>query len=160
MWTCCSSAATDYISAVKKLATEVLEMLAEGLKIQPRNIFSELLRDEESDSVFRINHYPPCPDIQSFRCNLTGFGEHTDPQIISVLRSNNTSGFQISLKDGSWVSVPSDQSSFFVIVGDSMQVNVWKIPTSDDYIRVHVSIMFIHINTYELQNLKFCIFFG
>lgn len=116
------SAATDYISAVKKLATEVLEMLAEGLKIQPRNILSELLKDEESDSVFRINHYPPCPDIQSFRCNLTGFGEHTDPQIISVLRSNNTSGFQISLKDGSWVSVPSDQSSFFVIVGDSMQV--------------------------------------
>ncbi|XP_058108906.1 gibberellin 2-beta-dioxygenase 1-like [Magnolia sinica] len=52
--------------------------------------------------------------------SLTGFGERTDPQIISVLRSNNTSGLQISLSDGSWVSVPPDHNSF-VIVGDSLQ---------------------------------------
>ncbi|XP_058099505.1 gibberellin 2-beta-dioxygenase 1-like [Magnolia sinica] len=53
--------------------------------------------------------------------SLTGFGERTDPQIISVLRSNNTSGLQISLSDGSWVLVPPDHNSF-VIVGDSLQV--------------------------------------
>ncbi|XXG77373.1 hypothetical protein AAC387_Pa08g1540 [Persea americana] len=119
---CFCSAVTDYISAVKKLACEVLEMLAEGLKIQPRDVLSKILMDEESDSVFRINHYPPCPDLQALHCNLTGFGEHTDPQIISVLRSNNTSGLQISLRDGSWVSAPSDKSSFFISVGDCLQV--------------------------------------
>nr|UXG53460.1 GA2ox3 [Liriodendron chinense] len=116
------SAVNDYISAVKKLACEVLELLAEGLKIQTTNVFSKLLMDEESDSVFRINHYPPCPEIQALDCNLTGFGEHTDPQIISVLRSNKTSGLQISLPDGSWVSVPPDHTSFFFIIGDSLQV--------------------------------------
>ncbi|KAF8408876.1 hypothetical protein HHK36_004945 [Tetracentron sinense] len=117
------SAVNDYISAVRMMACEVLELLADGLEILPKNVFSKLLMDEESDSVFRLNHYPPCPDLQALSGrNLIGFGEHTDPQIISVLRSNSTSGLQISLKDGSWVSVPPDQNSFFIIVGDSLQV--------------------------------------
>ncbi|XAR56387.1 Gibberellin 2-beta-dioxygenase [Bertholletia excelsa] len=116
-------AVSDYVSAVKRMACEVLELLAEGLKIQPRNVFSKLLMDEQSDSLFRLNHYPPCPDHQEKDGqNLIGFGEHTDPQIISVLRSNNTSGLQISLGDGNWISVPPDQSSFFINVGDSLQV--------------------------------------
>lgn len=116
-------AVNDYISSVKKMACSILEQLAEGLNIQPRNVFSKLLMDEQSDSVFRLNHYPPCPDLQELHGrNLIGFGEHTDPQIISVLRSNNTSGLQIALKDGSWISVPPDQNSFFINVGDSMQV--------------------------------------
>ncbi|XP_031271719.1 gibberellin 2-beta-dioxygenase 1-like [Pistacia vera] len=118
-------ALNDYLSAVKKMACEILELMADGLKIQQRNVFSKLLMDEQSDSVFRLNHYPPCPDIQSLNginSNMIGFGEHTDPQIISVLRSNNTSGLQISLRDGSWISVPPDQNSFFINVGDSLQV--------------------------------------
>ncbi|KAL3508843.1 hypothetical protein ACH5RR_028244 [Cinchona calisaya] len=117
------AAVKDYLKAVKKMACEILEKLAEGLNIQPRNVFSKLLMDEQSDSVFRLNHYPPCPDLQELHGrNLIGFGEHTDPQIISVLRSNNTSGLQIALNDGSWISIPPDQNSFFINVGDSMQV--------------------------------------
>ena len=118
-----SSAVNDYISAVRNMAGEILELMAEGLMIQQRNVFSKLVMDEESDSVFRVNHYPPCPDLQALKGrNMIGFGEHTDPQIISVLRSNNTSGFQISLADGNWISVPPDHSSFFINVGDSLQV--------------------------------------
>lgn len=112
-------ALSEYISAVKRMACEILELMADGLKIQPRNVLSKLLMDEQSDSVFRLNHYPPRPDCIS---NLIGFGEHTDPQIISVLRSNNTSGLQISLREGSWISVPPDEDSFFINVGDSLQV--------------------------------------
>lgn len=109
--------------AVKRMACEVVELLADGLKIQQRNVFSKLLMDEQSDSVFRLNHYPPYPELQDMNgSNFIGFGEHTDPQIISVLRSNNTSGLQISLKDGNWISVPPDQNSFFINVGDSLQV--------------------------------------
>jgi|UniRef100_A0A2N9GJ33 gibberellin 2-oxidase len=117
------SALQDYILAVRKMACEVLELMADGLKIQPSNVFSKLLMDEKSDSVFRLNHYPPCPELQALKGrNMIGFGEHTDPQIISVLRSNNTSGLQISLRDGKWISVPPDQNSFFINVGDSLQV--------------------------------------
>ncbi|WOL08241.1 hypothetical protein Cni_G16993 [Canna indica] len=113
----------EYVLAVRKLAGEVLEMMAEGLKIEPRDALSRLVMDEESDSMLRVNHYPQCPMLQGLNNQaVTGFGEHTDPQIISVLRSNNTSGLEISLRDGSWVSVLPDRESFFVNVGDSLQV--------------------------------------
>lgn len=117
------SAVNDYISAVKKMTCEVLELIADGLGLEARNMLSRFLRNKKSDSCFRLNHYPPCPELQALSGrNLIGFGEHTDPQIISVLRSNNTSGLQICLRDGTWVSVPPDRSSFFINVGDSLQV--------------------------------------
>lgn len=119
---------SNYLVAVKKMACEILELLADGLKIQPMNVFSKLLMDEQSDSIFRLNHYPPCPELREMSDrNLIGFGEHTDPQIISVLRSNNTSGLQISLRDGNWLSVPADQNSFFINVGDSLQVHIQSL---------------------------------
>ncbi|KAI3755700.1 hypothetical protein L1987_55506 [Smallanthus sonchifolius] len=113
-------AVNDYVTAVKKMTCEILELLADELKLQARNVFSKMLLDEQSDSVFRVNYYPPCPEIQEQE--MIGFGEHTDPQIISVLRSNNTSGLEILLKNGSWMAVPPDSNSFFVNVGDSLQV--------------------------------------
>ncbi|KAI3774911.1 hypothetical protein L1987_49474 [Smallanthus sonchifolius] len=115
----------DYVTAVKNMACKILEMMADELKLEPRNVFSKLLMDEQSDSVFRVNYYPPCPELQENEINggnLIGFGEHTDPQIISVLRSDNTSGLEISLRDGSLVYVPPDSESFFINVGDSLQV--------------------------------------
>ncbi|KAL0300588.1 UNVERIFIED_CONTAM: Gibberellin 2-beta-dioxygenase [Sesamum radiatum] len=113
----------EYVSAVRNMGCEVLEMIADELQMGAKDALSRLIRDENSDSCFRLNHYPPCPELQALSGrNLIGFGEHTDPQIISVLRSNNTSGLQICLKDGSWVSVPSDHTSFYINVGDSLQV--------------------------------------
>ncbi|KAG6481297.1 gibberellin 2-beta-dioxygenase-like [Zingiber officinale] len=117
------SVLNEYIQAMRRLASEVLELMAQGLMIEPRNIFSKVVMDEESDSVLRLNHYPPCPLLlQGLNGTMTGFGEHTDPQLISVLRSNNTSGLEISLRDGTWVSVLPDTESFFINVGDSLQV--------------------------------------
>lgn len=85
---------------------------------------------EGSDEMLRVNHYPPCllpPGRDRDECGVTGFGEHTDPQIISVLRSNCTAGLQILLRGdysspARWVPVPPDPDSFFVNVGDSLQV--------------------------------------
>lgn len=96
--------------------------MAEGLKLHPKNILSKILMEEDSDLMLRLNHYPPCPTSQQLNISITGFGEHTDPQVISVLRSNNTSGLQVLAGDGRWVPVPPDQDSFFVNVGDSLQV--------------------------------------
>ncbi|KAI8525839.1 hypothetical protein RHMOL_Rhmol13G0262100 [Rhododendron molle] len=119
------SAVNEYIGKVRGVVCRVLELIADGLRIEPRDLLSKLLRDEKSDSFFRLNHYPPCPELQALSGrNLVGFGEHTDPQIMSAVRSNNTTGLQISLRDGTWVSVPPDQSSFFINVGDSLQIFV------------------------------------
>ncbi|KAI4343079.1 hypothetical protein MLD38_027622 [Melastoma candidum] len=130
----------EYTARVKELTVEVLELIAEGLGIKERDVLSSMAMDERNDGCFRMNHYPPlkskAPHEHSEsdtmlgstmntgdgRRNLVGFGEHTDPQIISVLRSNDTAGLEIRLRDGRWVSVPSDQSSFFVCVGDTLQV--------------------------------------
>ncbi|XP_059275774.1 gibberellin 2-beta-dioxygenase-like [Lycium ferocissimum] len=117
------SALNEYVTAVRNMACLVLEKIADGLTIEPKNVLSRLLRDQKSDSCFRLNHYPPCTELEALNGgNLIGFGEHTDPQVISVIRSNNTTGLQISLRDGTWVSVPPDQYSLFIIVGDSLQV--------------------------------------
>lgn len=116
----------DYVAAVRKMGCEILELMADGLKIQQRNVLSKLLKDEQSDSVFRINHYPPRTELDQplNGGDVVGFGEHTDPQIISILRSNSASGLQILPRDGGcWISVPPDESSFFVNVGDSLQVH-------------------------------------
>ncbi|CAH9113511.1 unnamed protein product [Cuscuta europaea] len=113
----------EYVGAVKNVSCEVLEKMAEGLKIRKKNVFSRLIKDDKSDSCFRVNHYPPYSDLQELSGNgVIGFGEHTDPQVISVVRSNNTTGLQICLKDGSWASVPPDPHSLFILVGDSLQV--------------------------------------
>lgn len=119
----CSDLLNEYIVAVRRMTCEVLELIAEGLGIEEKDVFTRLVLDKESDSMLRVNHYPPRPELKQLGYGrLTGFGEHTDPQIISVLRSNDTSGLEI-LREGSWVSVPPDQNSFFVNVGDALQVN-------------------------------------
>ncbi|XP_075504100.1 gibberellin 2-beta-dioxygenase-like [Primulina tabacum] len=115
----------EYVSSVRNLGCEVLQMMADGLQIKPRNIMSKLIKDERSDSCFRVNHYPPSPELEAFGGgrNLIGFGEHTDPQIISIARSNHIEGLQICLQDTiTWVSVPPDPSAVFIDVGDSLQV--------------------------------------
>ncbi|KAL7211178.1 hypothetical protein ACSBR2_014123 [Camellia fascicularis] len=93
------------ISVVKGVACEVLELIAEGLRIEPRI-------------------YPPipCSRLQELSGqNVIDFVEHTVPQIIYVLRSNNISGIEICLRDGTWVSVLPDANSFFISVVDCLQ---------------------------------------
>jgi gibberellin 2beta-dioxygenase len=118
----CSAALNEYLAAVQKVAARVLEAMAEELGIAPVDVLSAMVMGEGSDQVFRVNHYPPCHELHGFGCNATGFGEHTDPQLISVLHSNGTSGLQIALQNEQWVSVPSDRDAFFVNVGDLLQV--------------------------------------
>ncbi|KAM0921275.1 hypothetical protein ACQ4PT_007141 [Festuca glaucescens] len=91
----------EYAAAVRRVACGVLELMAEGLGIEPADAISRLVADAESDNMLWVNHYPPAPAQQAGRL-LTGFGEHTDPQIISVLCSNGTTGLEIAGHDGAW----------------------------------------------------------
>ncbi|GMI72177.1 Arabidopsis thaliana gibberellin 2-oxidase 4, ARABIDOPSIS THALIANA GIBBERELLIN 2-OXIDASE 6 [Hibiscus trionum] len=111
-----SSAVSGYMEAVKGLACEILDQMAEGLRVHDSSVFSRMIRAVESDSIFRLNHYPPilCKD-------KVGFGEHTDPQILTILRSNGVPGLQISPGDGLWVPVPPHPTAFCVNVGDALQ---------------------------------------
>ncbi|KAF7837680.1 gibberellin 2-beta-dioxygenase 2 [Senna tora] len=118
------SSVNEYIKAVREVACEILEMMAEGVGVPNTWAFSALLRDHDSDSLLRLNHYPPLLPSHSSPSNSynLGFGEHSDPQIITILRSNDVHGLQISLPDkGLWLPVSPDPSAFFVNVGDVLQ---------------------------------------
>ncbi|EOA28410.1 hypothetical protein CARUB_v10024616mg [Capsella rubella] len=110
----------EYMEKMKGMSSKVLEMVEEELKIEPKEKLSSLVQVMDSDSCLRMNHYPEKEETPAK--GEIGFGEHTDPQLISLLRSNDTEGLQICVKDGTWVDVTPDHSSFFVIVGDTLQV--------------------------------------
>lgn len=137
---CDSSAVSDYIEAVREVACELLELMAEGLGAPDPSVFSRLIRDADSDSIIRLNHYPPMPvpiigckdkdTSPSHNTNRVGFGEHSDPQILTLLRSNDVGGLQISLNDGVWVPVSPDPNGFCVNVGDVLQVGPFHLSLS------------------------------
>ncbi|CAI8603680.1 unnamed protein product [Vicia faba] len=126
----------DYIKAVKELTCEILELAAEGLWVPDKSSLSKIIKDEHSDSLLRINHYPPVKKLGNENWdpsklhnsniinsnNTIGFGEHSDPQILTILRSNNVGGLQISTHHGLWIPVPPDPNEFYVMVGDALQV--------------------------------------
>ncbi|XP_057959075.1 gibberellin 2-beta-dioxygenase 6-like [Malania oleifera] len=135
-----SCAVSGYIEAVRELACELLDLMAEGLWVTDTSVFSRLISAVDSDSLFRLNHYPTSPmggsngwdaDMSPPTCHRAsnssssssriGFGEHSDPQILTILRSNDVGGLQISVGDGVWVPVPPDPTSFYVNVGDVLQ---------------------------------------
>ncbi|KAG8484696.1 hypothetical protein CXB51_023685 [Gossypium anomalum] len=129
-----SSAVNGYIEAVTGLACEILKLMAEGLRVHDSSVFSKMIKDVDNDSIFRLNHYPPilCNNNNnnnkdpSFHANKVGFGEHTDPQILTILKSNDVGGLQvISQVDdedhGVWIPVPSHPTAFCVNVGDVLQ---------------------------------------
>ncbi|KAI8004137.1 Gibberellin 2-beta-dioxygenase 2 [Camellia lanceoleosa] len=166
-----SCAVRGYIEAVRGLACELLDLMAKGLGLwvssdtssssssaldsasssSSSSVFSQLIRDVDNDSLFRINHYPPLiltnlkhttttttldkeedtssspfhhphhHDHPNDNNNRIGFGEHSDPQILTILRSNDVGGLQISPENGVWVPVSPDPATFCVNVGDVLQ---------------------------------------
>ncbi|KAL9227660.1 hypothetical protein vseg_003323 [Gypsophila vaccaria] len=121
-------AVTAYVGAVKGLASNLLQLMAEGLWVSDTSIFSNLIRDPQSDSLLRLNYYPPLTNplpsssSSSAAGDHIGFGEHSDPQILTILRSNDVAGLQIRMPHGLWLPVQPDPSAFYVMVGDALQV--------------------------------------
>ncbi|KAE8689119.1 Gibberellin 2-beta-dioxygenase 2 [Hibiscus syriacus] len=117
----------DYIEAMKELASEVLDLLGEGLWIPEKQVFSRQIKDVQSDSVLRFNHYAAVkqqgPFSKGCQEDRIGFGEHSDPQILTILRSNDVGGLEICLNDdGLWIPVPPDPTQFYLIIGDALRV--------------------------------------
>ncbi|XP_059444966.1 gibberellin 2-beta-dioxygenase 2-like [Corylus avellana] len=108
------NAACEYVDGVRKLTCMLLSLTARGLGFDKASILTDLIRNDNSDSILRLNHYPPSID------NGIGFGEHSDPQIFTLLRSNDVPGLQIYVGNDEWISVPPNPSAFCVFVGDTL----------------------------------------
>jgi gibberellin 2beta-dioxygenase len=121
----------EYVAAARQLAYEILDLLGEGLALKdPRSLSKLITDDTDSDSLLRINHYPSAYTGHKLDQCMTksivsrskgtnggaspaariGFGEHSDPQILSLLRANDVNGLQVLLPPngngkGAWVQV-------------------------------------------------------
>ena len=98
-----------------ELSRLVVECLTEALGL-PRDSYTKL---ETVDAVCnaRVNHYPACPDPTK----VFGIPAHTDPQMLSILYQDEVGGLQVR-KDGRWIGIQPDDSTFIVNLGDTFQV--------------------------------------
>jgi len=112
----------EYVEVVKEVTCDILDLVVEGLGVPDKLALSSLIRDFHSDSVLRINHYPPLKVKTKGNKNSIGFGAHSDPQMLTIMRSNDVGGLQIYTREGLWLPVPPDPTNFFVMVGDVLQV--------------------------------------
>ncbi|WVZ08984.1 hypothetical protein V8G54_022330 [Vigna mungo] len=117
-----STVVKEYVEVVKEVTCEILDLVVEGLGVADKSGLSRLIRDFDSDSVLRMNHYPPLKVKWKGNKNSIGFGAHSDPQMLTIMRSNDVGGLQIYTREGLWLPVPPDPTNFFVMVGDVLQV--------------------------------------
>lgn len=102
-----------YSTQVKKLSSRILELICEGLELDPRYLEGELGKVQ----FMAVNHYPPCPDP-----SLTlGIVPHCDPNLLTVLLQEDVYGLQV-LKDGQWIGVEPLPNAFVINIGSTLQI--------------------------------------
>ncbi|CAM6025612.1 unnamed protein product [Sphagnum balticum] len=110
-----SSAVEEYMAAVEGLARRLLELLTEGLGLEPGH-FNQYLEKERMTSM-RFNFYPPCPEPSL----AIGLRAHTDPHLLTILHQDSVAGLQVQI-DGKWIPVKPRPDCFVVNIGDLFQV--------------------------------------
>ncbi|KEH21760.1 2OG-Fe(II) oxygenase family oxidoreductase [Medicago truncatula] len=96
-----------YTQELRALALRILDLISEGLELNPNYFTGEL-----SDSPVVISHhYPPCPEP-----SLTlGAPQHKDPNILTILfQQPEITALQI-LKDGAWIPIEPIPNAFVII---------------------------------------------
>lgn len=111
----CRDVVGKYSLEVRKLSLRMLELIREGLGLEPGYFGEELTGTQ----LLSINHYPPCPDP-----GLTlGLPKHADPNLLTVLLQGSVCGLQV-LKNGQWLGVEPLPHAFVVNIGHQLQVTV------------------------------------
>ncbi len=97
-------------------ASKLLRALAFYLDV-PENSFEDLTRD--GDTVLRLLHYPPLDD-STVLPGAVRAAAHEDINLITLLITSTTSGLELKLRDGSWLSVNPQPGEIVVDSGDMM----------------------------------------
>lgn len=104
----------EYEASISELAKAMVGVMCEGLGIASDH-FDQYRKTK--DCLIRLNYYAPCPEpLQTI-----GLGEHSDPNILTLLHQGNTGGLQV-MKDGQWIAVRPQSNAFVVNVGDCLEV--------------------------------------
>ncbi|TKY65045.1 Hyoscyamine 6-dioxygenase [Spatholobus suberectus] len=102
-----------YTQELRKLGLKILELLCEGLGLQPEYFCGGL----SENPVVLSHYYPPCPEP-----SLTlGTSKHKDPNLITILLQEiGINALQV-LKDGEWIGVEPVPNAFVVNIGIMLQ---------------------------------------
>lgn len=106
----------EYISAVKKLAFTVLDLIGQSLGLPPKHFDEHFLPSKTSR--LRLNYYPVCPVPEL----ALGVNRHTDVGAVTVLLQDDVGGLEVKRKDGEWIRVKPDPAALVINVGDLIQV--------------------------------------
>ncbi|XP_028804392.1 protein DOWNY MILDEW RESISTANCE 6-like isoform X1 [Neltuma alba] len=103
-----------YTRELRKLGLKILELLCEGLGLNPGYFSGDL----SENPMILVHHYPPCPDP-----SLTlGLAKHRDPTLITILlQEEHVQGLQV-VKDGQWIGVEPIPNAFVVNIGLILQI--------------------------------------
>ncbi|OMP09752.1 Oxoglutarate/iron-dependent dioxygenase [Corchorus olitorius] len=102
-----------YSIEAKKLGSRILELISQGLGIEPGYFEGKL----SESLLISVNHYPPCPEP-----SLTlGLPKHCDPNLITILHQGDVKGLQV-FKNGEWIGVEPLHNALVVNIGCQLQI--------------------------------------
>ncbi|CAL0314710.1 unnamed protein product [Lupinus luteus] len=103
-----------YTQQLNKLGLKILELISEGLGLNPEYFNGDLT----AKPVVVSHHYPPCPEP-----GLTlGASIHKDPSTLTILlQQEDIIGLQV-FKDGAWIPIQPIPGAFVVNMGFMLQV--------------------------------------
>ncbi|KAI3773018.1 hypothetical protein L6452_04215 [Arctium lappa] len=102
-----------YSVELRNLSLRILEMIREGLELNPEYFGDELTGAQ----ALLLNHYPPCPEPSL----ALGISKHSDPNILTILYQENVGGLQV-MKDGQWVGIKPIPNALVVMIGHLLKV--------------------------------------
>ncbi|KAJ4828670.1 hypothetical protein Tsubulata_039796 [Turnera subulata] len=117
----CRDALVDWNQHSKELGEVLMELLCEGLGVNPGKLKELTFLDARTMAA---HYYPYCPQP-----DLTvGIKSHTDPGVLTVLLQNQVGGLQVKCGDG-WVDVKPVPGAIVINIGDILQ-----ILSNDEYV--------------------------
>ncbi|WJX46925.1 hypothetical protein P8452_33666 [Trifolium repens] len=104
-----------YSAELEKLAIKVIELMANALAINPKEM-TELFN--KGTQMLRVNYYPPCPQPEK----VIGLKSHSDVGGLTILlQISDIDGLQIR-KDGQWIPVLPLPNAFIINLGDMLEI--------------------------------------
>ncbi|PIA25971.1 hypothetical protein AQUCO_10200027v1 [Aquilegia coerulea] len=112
----CRKIYPEYSKHVTGLGTKLLELISEGLGLDPNH-----LKDMGCAEGLSIagHYYPACPEPEL----TVGAATHSDNVFITILQQDQIGGLQFLL-DNQWVNVPPIHGSLVINIGDLLQASI------------------------------------
>jgi isopenicillin N synthase-like dioxygenase len=103
---------TAYMSEMKRVSFQLMELIARGLGLEA-GYFQSAFTNEPTE-LFRIFSYPP-------QAAEWGVREHTDMGFLTILKQDLSGGLQAKRVDGEWTDVPPRDDAFVLNIGDMLE---------------------------------------